>query len=547
MKDKEKTLLCLYSFIPEKYSKNINRYITENEGVSFQSFLENPYQLITEYGIPFQCYRERSGLNDYSKRKISVTTFEMYLEEMYACIYDILQENEKNGNTWISRKKFYEIFFKYYPNEKEENIYAYISYFNSVKYTKIYQDDIRIAFQVSKDKEDYLYHKINQLKELDITTTFNYQYEDNEELCDEQNYAVKEAMEHDLFIITGGPGTGKTTTINTILTSYLENYPERSIKLLAPTGKAAKRMDECTGEIYGSSTIHFLTYAEKYHREEGNKIKYDFFIIDESSMIDLNIFYELLHYVDFDKLLLVGDINQLASVGCGNILSDLIENGVPLARLTINHRNGDVIAENSRKINEGNTNLTYNHHFTFVNVEDKDIMAEILHDYTNDTMILHPYRSGVININKKIQELRYGVNPRPYNIGDKVIFTKNNRKEGYVNGDIGKVIRAEIEYMDVLLDGNEGKVIHVKEDIYDDIMLAYALTIHKSQGSEYNRVMIIIPSGCSTYFSKNLLYTAVTRAKEDIIIIGNLTEFQKLINTPVKKRNTFIHLYSNAA
>lgn len=511
-------------------------------------FFSNPFILVTEYQIPFQIFRHHTGLQDYTHSKILIPTFDMFLQELFACVYSILLQNEKAGNTWMTEEAFFNTLHCFFPLFNNQDFYYYLQHFNrthSASY-QIYQNGGRVAFLLSKQKEDYIKNKITVLRNSTIPTTVDFHHTDNPQLSKEQNAAIRCVMRSDLSILTGGPGTGKTTTIKTILQEYQDQYPDRTVKLLAPTGKAAKRMSECVDSTLCANTIHFLTVKERFHRKHKQLEHFDFFIIDESSMIDLNIFHELWHYIDVDKILLVGDVDQLESVGCGNILADLIDLGVPCARLSQNHRSGDTILNNARKINQQQTALSYDQSFQFVETDSFHLEECVLGYYTpGHTMILHPYRTGVLKLNQQIQQiLMPGTDPDRFYPGIRVLFTRNNRERGYVNGDTGTVIRTDTDYMDVELD--DGRVLRVNGNAYEDVTLAYAMTIHKSQGSEYDQVIICIPDGCNRHFAKNLLYTAVTRAKQKVVLIGSKQALQQMIKQTPRRRKTFMSLPASA-
>ena len=403
--------------------------------------------------------------------------------------------------------------------------------------------------------------------------------ENGKELDDSQRNAVLSAIKNDIMIITGGPGVGKTTTLDIII-KYMKKYITSDIVLLAPTGRAAKRMSEQTK--MEASTIHRLVGCGT--TDESDEIENDVIIIDEMSMVDIHVMYMFLSKVVLGtKILLIGDVDQIPSVGPGLILKDLIDSKrIPVAKLTKIHRQaeGNHIITNAHKINDGQMIELdgKNKDFFFASRHDsKNAMDTLLSLYTDlfprnldirpiDVQILTPVHKGefgTINLNRCIQKL---VNPAQadkneienkeviFREGDKVMHIKNdyglawkNTNEkgkeyegtGVFNGEGGIIVKIDKEMESLFVKFEDGKVAEYDFDDLDKIMHSYAVTIHKSQGSEYPAVIIPLLYGGGTLYNKNLLYTAVTRAKTSICILGNEQVVYRMIkNISAEKRYT---------
>lgn len=517
------------------FSKLVETYLKDVTD-PMELILEDPYLLVTDYQFPFRYFLGNRG------QFLLVKDFEDELKLVYAGMYSILHNAEKQGDTWMDIHYFTSQLVKVFPDMTRDYMVSLIHYFNLTKDVdhKFYFDGRRIGLQKNHNMEFYIANKATRLLQETACSTGDFVFTPSEELCEEQNNAIQSVMQTDFSILTGGPGTGKTTTINFILREYQEQYEKKEVVLLAPTGKAAKRMDICTGGSFNPTTIHYLALREHFQHDYENPDIIDFCIIDEGSMIPLDIFYELMRYVRIRKLLIVGDVDQLEAVSCGDILHDLIDMKVPLSRLKQNHRSGDVIVTNARRIKQGIVGLSYNESFSFVQCEDEEMIDLILDKYdVNNTMVLCPTRDLVTRINHRIKRKLFpDCDLRFYKVGDRVLFTRNNRKNGYVNGDTGTVTSVNAFGMSVQIDF--GETVFVKGQMYDDVELGYALTIHKSQGSEYDRVILCIPKRTSRMFSRNLLYTAVTRAKTSVLILGDETELKKMIAKNPTRRQTFL-------
>ena len=383
---------------------------------------------------------------------------------------------------------------------------------------------------------------------------------------DAQKDAIRTAASSKVMILTGGPGTGKTTTVKGILALYRE--AGMRILLAAPTGRAAKRLSETTG--MEAKTIHRLLEArpsEGYKKNEENKLEGDALIIDESSMIDIVLMYSLLRAVPDDMtVVFVGDADQLPSVGPGNALRDMIDSeAVPVVRLTHIFRQamGSHIILNAHKINKGefpDLKTGRNSDFFFVNQPDNsalpatiiDLCAKRLPGHFNikpsHIQVLCPMHrgeSGAQNLNILLQtalnaskeSLRRG--GTEYRLGDKVMQIRNNYEKEVWNGDIGRItnIDAENRSLSVSFDGDSLVEYDISE--LDELTLAYATTVHKAQGSEYDVVALVLTTQHYMMLQRNLLYTGVTRAKKAVVLVGSVKAIGIAVkNDKVTKRNT---------
>ena len=379
--------------------------------------------------------------------------------------------------------------------------------------------------------------------------------------------AIRQAVTHKMMILTGGPGTGKTTTTLGIIRAFQSAGAE--ILLAAPTGRAAKRLSEATG--LEAKTIHRLLEMkppEGYHRNEENPLTGDVLILDECSMIDILLMYNLLKAVpDSMRIILVGDVDQLPSVGAGNVLRDLIDSGVfPVVRLTRIFRQAQTsrIIMNAHRINQGQMPEIQNAgatDFFFVERETPEAAAAEIVSLVSrrlprhyqaaaeEIQVLTPMQRGVVGATSLNQALQQAINPGEgglkrggflFREKDKVMQIRNNYDKEVFNGDIGVVSRVDEgeKELTARFDGRE--VVYDVSEL-DELTLAYATTIHKSQGSEYPIVVIPVLMTHYVMLQRNLVYTGVTRAKKTLVIVGTRKALWTAIrNQTVTKRNTLL-------
>lgn len=380
-----------------------------------------------------------------------------------------------------------------------------------------------------------------------------------------QQAAITMAAESKVMVLTGGPGTGKTTTTQGIIAAW--KTAGLSILLAAPTGRAAKRMSEATG--MEAKTIHRLLEfnpADGFKRNEENPLEGDALIVDECSMIDIILMYNLLKAIPTTmRLVLVGDIDQLPSVGAGNVLRDIIESGViPITRLTRIFRQAQSsrIVMNAHAINRGcfpDISNGKETDFFFIRCEEpQDAVPQIVNLVKNrlpkaygrpvsDVQVLTPMRRSYCGSDNLNIELQKALNPMgmslmyggtTYRAGDRVMQIRNNYDKDVYNGDIGCIMDVDAEEGELLVSFGEKEVTYEKSEL-DELVLAYATTIHKSQGSEYPIVVIPVFYSFFTLLQRNLIYTAITRAKKICVLIGQVKALGYAVkNLTVEQRNT---------
>lgn len=405
-----------------------------------------------------------------------------------------------------------------------------------------------------------------------------------------QRTAVVEAVKHGVMVLTGGPGTGKTTTINAMIRFF--DSEGMDFLLAAPTGRAAKRMTEATG--YEAQTIHRLLEVNGnpeedsvsgFQRNEENPLEADVIIIDEVSMVDLPLMSALLRaIVPGTRLVLVGDCSQLPSVGPGSVLKDIIDSErfsvVMLTKIFRQAGESDIVV-NAHKINRGEEVTLDNksRDFFFLKRQDANVIISVLitliqkklPKYVDanpyDIQVLTPMRKGLLGVERLNGILQEYLNPpekgktekeigdRLFREGDKVMQIKNNyqleweistkygmtvdKGMGIFNGDMGIIRKINTYEETVTVEYDEQRKVKYPYALLDELELAYAITIHKSQGSEYPAVVIPLLSGPRQLYHRNLLYTAVTRARRCVTLVGSDQVFQEMIqNTNEQRRNT---------
>lgn len=459
-----------------------------------------------------------------------------------------------------------------------KNVYAAIYYYMELSVAKRLTDlEVHTA-----ENEEYFEKRI---AEIEKNTKI--------ELDDIQKTAVKTAVENGLMVITGGPGTGKTTTINTMIKYFeLEGY---EIRLAAPTGRAAKRMTETSG--YEAQTIHRMleisggisddnsdraSQGMHFERDESNPLETDVIIVDEMSMVDINIMNSLLKAVAIGtKLILVGDVDQLPSVGPGNVLKDIINSGcIPVVKLEKIFRQAaeSEIVINAHKINKGEHVVLnkYSKDFLFVRRDSADaiiaamctLIKSKLPGYVNadinDIQILTPSRKSAVGVERLNRIMQDFLNPAEvtkmektfgdvtFREGDKVMQIKNNYQmewekksrygityesgTGIYNGDTGVIEEINTFAERIIVKFEDEKYVSYEFKQLDELELAYAITIHKSQGSEYPAVIIPMFTGPRMLMTKNLLYTAVTRAKKCVCMVGVEDYFHQMASNESEQK-----------
>ena len=453
----------------------------------------------------------------------------------------------------------------------------------NIKRGKIINDTGMVYLSEYYDAEFYCARKIvamlkepeyGDVRNMDSIAAYainNIQSEKHMQYDEIQKIAIHQALRHRVMILTGGPGTGKTTVLEGILLAL--RICQYSIAVCAPTGRAAKRAKESTG--YDAMTIHrllnFSWEVNGFKYNETNSLEEDVIVIDEFSMVDLLLFQSLLKALTPRKrLVIVGDVDQLPSVGAGNVLKDLIDSGdIPVVRLdTIHRQQADSrIPWVAKDVKEGRMPYLVNKgskDFFFIENKNEECVSDEILTLVSERLpkayrlsvdeiqVLCPKRSNGITscstLNKVLQErlnpsgkaLQYG--DTFFREGDRVMQMKNDYDKCVFNGDIGIIRLVDEEMGFMLVDYPDGESsVKYEEDDLDELCLSYATTIHKSQGSEYNTVVIPILNTSYIMLQRNLVYTAITRAKERCIIIGDKQAlYAAVTNLYVKNRRLFV-------
>lgn len=446
---------------------------------------------------------------------------------------------------------------------------------------QINEDLLKSKIQIIKIGEDeFVYdrdiYKAEKSCAINLSRLQNEKYifdvkinEDFDAFSKEQEIAIKEAFNNMLLVITGGPGTGKTTIIKAICNILNEN--NLKFNLAAPTGRAAKRMQESTENV--AFTIHRLIGIKPESPipefNEENTLDCDYVILDEASMIDIKLMDKLLKALSSKTaLILVGDHNQLPSVGAGNVLKDILDTDIKAVKLKKIFRQAKEsnIVVNAHKINDGLYPILNqkNKDFFFINSNSKNFQNDLLDlvknrlpnyyklDPINDIQILAPSKKslwGIVNINDLCQkELNKNpnsikINNRIFKLGDKVMQVRNNYEleslnpddfdDGVYNGDIGRIIDIDKNMESLKVEFYDGNIVSYKKEDVKDLDLSYAITIHKSQGSEFDCVLIPMMPASFMLLNRNLLYTAITRAKKLVILLGE----KKILKQMVRNNN----------
>ena len=477
----------------------------------------------------------RKSTSDKEKRHIKAGKYisELRKKTIYQPIQSMRFNVERKIGETITEAEFKEIM--------EENSVK-LDYNNAILCDKLYYNELYIARslrQTASAKQLFTKEEIAQFVEKS-------QAKQGIQYHEAQKNAFYLLESTGIKVLTGGPGTGKTTVLNGLISMYDDKYGSSLIQLCAPTGRAAQRMTEATGRP--ACTIHHLMCTE-------GRINAKLLVIDEASMIDTDLMAWIMQAVpDGATVLLVGDVDQLPSVGYGQVLQNLLQSGTESRRLARTFRNDGSIVENAYRINEGIPDLILDDQFKVIRPDNMlEKTVEVYLDYLRngesvfDVQILAPtYKgdAGIAALNAAIQDR---INPltegkkyvkfgrSEFRTGDKVICLHNNYALGYFNGDIGYVV--SIEERTVVIRIND-KDIEVGYDCLGELALAYAITVHKSQGSEFKHVIVVLQDSVArNMLQKAILFTAVTRAKSDVIIISEGRAMETCIRSDQKKND----------
>lgn len=487
-----------------------------------------PDSLAQKYDFHPWCEERARGVLYYSMRKITgngntYATAAMLRKQIRSCVFNSVLGDipEEYVLSFVATSKKFHI--KYINNE-----------------VRIYEKSIFEAEQKLLSNVDRLCNGVTALP-YDEVLAKRVQKQSGMELSDDQKHTFHSLKTSGIKIITGGPGCGKTTTIN-LLIRYCELcYPDKSICLCAPTGCAAQKMAEKSDKI--ARTIHFLLGMRPFSGQMDiaynslNRLHYGIYIVDECSMVDLNLMSLLLDAIPNGSLiLLVGDADQLPSVGPGNVLNDFIQSGMfETYRLNTIFRqkdaSGNIIA-NAKKINQGFSDLGQGDDFQiFYNDSEENVLNDCLDYLKKDKkkyQVLCPMKKhllGTFNLNHILQKINRGENT-PFKVygdtffyeGDKVIAVINNRDKGYFNGEPGIIDTIDEDGM--LIRFTNGDETYVKNSHLDEIIPAHAMTVHKSQGNEYEEVVLVLSKNSKQMITRKIMYTAVTRAKNVVTIFA---------------------------
>ncbi|SHH19968.1 SF1B family DNA helicase RecD2 [Tepidibacter thalassicus] len=549
---------------------------------------KNPYKLAEDIkGIGFKIadsIAAKMGISPYSKDRIS-----------QGIIYT-LNQSLSEGHTFLPKSKLVKKASNLLEVEEEyiRDMIIKLAFEQKIQLQKgsIEDNVYLIPYYISENGVCKKLIELSQYEFEDIKINIEEEIKkiekcENIKLAKNQKEAVVQSVKSGVLVITGGPGTGKTTTINAIIKVF-ENL-KMDISLAAPTGRAAKRMSETTQKE--AKTIHRLLemgYSSEenelvFMRDEEDPLNTDVIIIDEVSMVDILLMYNLLKAVKAGtRVILVGDCDQLPSVGPGNVLKDIIDsNVIKVVKLNEIFRQAkeSMIVVNAHKINKGeslNLNVKDKDFYFIQKNNNEDIIKEILNlvhkrlpDYygfnsMKDIQILSPMRkgdTGVFNLNIHLQNV---LNPkdklkveesfqkRTFRVGDKVMQIKNNytkkwetedgedKGEGIYNGDIGYIYHIDKEERNIYVIFDEVKIVSYDYSELDEIEHSFCTTIHKSQGSEFPVVIIPITWAPPMLLTRNLLYTAVTRAKKLVVLVGDIKYLNYMVNN-----NKIYSRYSN--
>ena len=514
---------------------------------------ENPYALVNDVdGVGFKT-ADRIALSMGMDRDCSVRIQQGISYALvsaasagHTCVPEALLVNETARALCVERSAVQEIF-----NELVEEDRLRIEEVGGVRF--IYPEYLYRAEVQTARRLLYLRDQAKPITRVNADDVIAaWEHEAGIHLAEEQRQAVYSSLEHGVFVLTGGPGTGKTTVVKGIL-NVLEKAGCR-ILLAAPTGRAARRLADSAG--HPAQTVHRLLEYQptgdgfNFGKNDEDPLDAEAIIIDEASMLDINLTYHLLKAVQGGcRLIFVGDVDQLPSVGAGSVLKDMIRSGkMPVVRLENVFRQADVspIVSNAHKINHGQMPVfidEINSEFGLREFVDENEAAEfVARTYAHLTrngdwrsvQVLSPMHKspcGVQNLNKILQQY---INPHsvakaelsiPGNVlrvGDKVMQIRNNYEKDVFNGDIGRVYKIEGKTVTVLYpERPEGDFVSYSQSECEDLQLAYAMSVHKSQGSEYPCVILLMVPSHYVMLQRNLLYTAVTRAKQRVLIVGS--------------------------
>lgn len=532
---------------------------------SLESLRKDPFRFSIMGALPFQAAKKIAKLEGLEK--LSMT-------EISAAVMDVLAQSEGRtsgnlfsgdtvGNTFCDADSLRMNVKELLGAELSDRI------INTAIVNLVESDAVTCAkgrYVYRKATSDAEYGIVDEVKrinaaEVDLIDPLQLKYDiygiENElhmRLAPEQRAAVKTAMMNSMTLLIGGPGVGKTTIEKVILQVYRKHHPTDGVLLIAPTGKAARRMSESTGE--NASTGHHALNVPAGSEVIQSDVVFDagLIMIDEASMLDSQLFWALLKATRTGtRVVVVGDTNQLPSIGAGNVLYELIVSGeIAVARLETVYRQkaGSTIAVNCARIKSGNTSLEYADGVFELHLAttQADAVAELKKAYqaeldaglsVDDICVLTPYRrttpTGTNQLNATLQNMvnssnvsiKYG--EKTFRLGDKIICNENSPQTDVSNGDVGRI--TDIHAKNFQVDFGDGRNIEYRKSDLKNFDLAYAITIHRSQGSEYKTVIVVVSDEHRQMLKRNLVYTACSRAKSKVILIGSSSALEASITT----------------
>lgn len=544
---------------------------------SFSILQENPYKIAEDiWGVGFKMadtLAQRIGIPENSPKRIKAGLIHVITSELTSGHLYVELVNLKEKVAAVLEKEFSEIesqtklaLHDLYAAEKIKLVTTATHHY--VTLSTYYFSEYGVAQKIKNLTEQPSLHTFD----IDKIYAALRSSTDKIYLNDDQQQGIITCLQHKISVITGGPGTGKTTLIKKLLSILDEK--KLQYRLAAPTGRAAKRITQGTGRA--AVTLHrllefdFTTRSFTHH--EQNALKLDFLIIDEASMIDIFLAHAVLKALPYHAhVVFIGDIDQLPSVGAGNFLNDLIASSyVPCVRLREIFRQSQdsLIIVNAHRVNQGEFPVSFlpdaKRDFIFIKEDDptkvshylKEIYQKKLSAYgisPDDSMVLVPMNRGSVGTQSLNNTLQEFLNAKPetvlmhhgtrFGIGDRVMQIRNNYDKHVFNGDIGTITQINTQERTMVINFYEKLVTYESTDL-DELVLAYAVSIHKSQGSEYDAVVICMFMQHFTLLARNLLYTAITRAKKLCIIIGQSKAIGMAVgNNKQINRTTFLKEY----
>lgn len=576
-----------------------SHYITTNLAIKiYNTYKEKTIEMVKTN--PYQLVEDIDGVGFATADKIAIKLgIDLFGENRIKAglVYTLKLASEREGHTYLPREELIANCLQIlnFTDGERGIVEKGIDYLQIEGLTKnfTYHDNDIVVLTKFYFQEKYIARKLNKLsfnrfqEDINFIDSINfYQRLHNIQLNGEQTDAVLTSLTKGVSIITGGPGTGKTTIVRCVLEMFKQL--NKKVLLCAPTGRASKRLTESSG--VEAKTIHRALEMtgeniEYFNRNEDNPIDADVIIVDEMSMVDAALFYHLLKATrSTTRLVLVGDKDQLPSVGAGNVLRDLIQsNSIPTTQLINIYRQGEdsLIITNAHLINGGKMPIINNSSKDFFYIQGNDLTAnsETIIELVStrlpkyfgykpeDIQVLAPMKAGPCGIDILNKRLQMTLNPYYSGIevpgeftklhkGDKIMQIVNNYEMEYVkyedngmtnkgtgvfNGDIGYIVDIQPDTHELTVQFDDGKVCKYSQGELHQITLAYAITIHKSQGSEFDCVVIPLVPGAPIIITRNLLYTAITRAKKAVVLVGSKQMLARMIhNNYTAKRYTLL-------